>query len=188
LATVLARRGRALGVCACGAHLLPIRGGSTRALDLMSRTRGAPPFIAGLYVLAFAYVDRSVRFEQRHTLNVDGKWLGRVPCLALCEPFDKAGMLIQHCDKNWYPLGIEAGYKSIQDAKKRVERSYHGITAKWTKQSVPKKGARALYQAELKSESCSFCGRTPLQFTAVVGSKVRICNHCVDKFHEALHA
>lgn len=154
----------------------------------MSRKRRAPPVIAGLYVLAFADADKSVRFEQRHALNVDGKWLGRVPCLALCTPFDKTEFMVQHCDSGWYPLGIAAGYKTVQEAKERIERSYHGITEKWQRQEVPKMRARAVYQAELKAESCSFCGRTPLEFTAVAGAKVRICNHCVDSFHEAMHS
>lgn len=154
----------------------------------MSRKREAPPVIAGLYVRAFAYVDKTVQFEQRNTLNVGGQWLGRVPCLAICEPFDEAEILIQHCDNRWNPLGIAAGYKSVGEAKERIERSYHGITEKWRPQRITKKKARALYQAELKAEACSFCGRTPLEFTAVVGSKVRICNHCVDSFHEAMHS
>lgn len=154
----------------------------------MSRKSNAPPVIAGLYVLAFAHADKSVRFEQRRTLNVDGKWLGRVACLALCTPFDETEFMVQYCDSRWNPLGIAAGYQTAQDAKERVERSYHGITAKWRRQEVSKKKARARYQAELKAESCSFCGRTPLEFTSVAGDKVRICNHCVDGFHEAMHS
>jgi hypothetical protein len=154
----------------------------------MRRNRHAPPVIAGLYVMAYAHADDSVRFEQRHILNVGGKWLGRVPCLALCRPFEKAEFMVQHCNNKWEPLGIAAGYKSIEEVKQRVERSYHGITAKWRKQIVPKKKARAIYQAELKAESCSFCGRTPLEVTIMVGRKTRICNHCVDNFHEAIHA
>lgn len=48
--------------------------------------------------------------------------------------------------------------------------------------------ARALYQAQLKAERCSFCGRTPLEVISMVaGSKVRICNYCVDSFHEMIH-
>ena len=145
-----------------------------------------------MYVLEFAHADRTVRFEQRHTLNVDGKWLGRVPFLVICVPFEKTDeteFAIQHCDRNWYALGIAAGYKSVKEAKERIERSYHGISEKWTKQNIPKRKARVLYQAELKAESCSFCGRTPLEVIAMmVGSTVRICNYCVDSFHEMIHS
>ena len=153
----------------------------------MSSNVKAPPVLGGLYVVAFARVDRSVRFEQRHTLNVGGKWLGRVPCLALCVPFRQKGFLIQHCSRGWEPLGVAAGYKSAADAKKHIERSYRGISSKWQRQEVPRREALAIYEAELKKDSCSFCGRTPLEFSAVTGKRVRICNRCVDSFHEALH-
>ena len=150
----------------------------------------SPPFIAGMYVLEFAHADRTVRFEQRQTLNVDGKWLGRVPFLVICVPFDKTDeteFAIQHCDRNWYPLGIAGGYKSVKEAKERIERSYHGISEKWTKQSISKRKARALYQAELKAESCSFCGRSPLEVISIVaGSTGRVCNYCVESFHEMI--
>ena len=150
-----------------------------------------PPVIAGMYVLEFAHADRTVRFEQRQTLNVGGKWLGRVPFLVICvalEKTDKTEFAIQHCDRNWYPLGIAGGYKSVKEAKERIERSYHGISKKWTKQSISKRKARALYEAELKAESCSFCGRVPFEVISMVaGSTVSICNYCVESFHEMIH-
>jgi hypothetical protein len=159
-----------------------------KRLDFMVRKRRAPPIIAGLYVVAYAHADRSVRFEQRHTLNVGGKWLGRVPCLALCRHFERAEFMVQHCNNNWEPRGIAAGYRSIEEVKQRVERSYHGITAKWKKQIIPIRKARATHKAKLKAESCSFCGRPPLKVTAMLGRKTRICHHCVDSFHEAIHS
>lgn len=149
----------------------------------------APPEIAGLYVVEYAHADRSVQFEQRRTLNVDGEWLGRVPCLALCTPFGGSEYLIQHCDSNWAPLGVSGGHVSAKEAKKAVERSYHGVAARWEKQPVSKRAASAAYRAALKAESCSLCDRTPLEFSAVVSARnVRICNHCVDGFHEAMHS
>jgi hypothetical protein len=82
----------------------------------MGRRQNPPPVIAGLYVVGFAHADRSVRFEQRYTLHAGGKWLGRVPCLALCRSFEKAEFMIQYCSKQWKPLGIAGGYKSIEEA------------------------------------------------------------------------
>jgi hypothetical protein len=38
-----------------------------------------------------------------------------------------------------------------------------------------------------KNRACSFCGRVPPQYRTLVGDKVRICNHCVEKFHKAIH-
>jgi hypothetical protein len=45
----------------------------------------------------------------------------------------------------------------------------------------------AIYEEQLKAESCSFCGRTVLEVTSMVGETPRICNICIRKFHEALH-
>jgi hypothetical protein len=67
---------------------------------------------------------------------------GRVPFLAICVAFEKTDeteFAIQHCDRNWNPLGIAAGYTSIKEAKERIERSYHGISEKWSKQSISKR-------------------------------------------------
>lgn len=154
----------------------------------MSRKGKPPPIIDGLYVVAFAYADKSVHFEQRRTLNVNGKWLGRVPCLALCTPFGKKVFLIQHCNKNWVSRGTAAGYKTLREAKARIERSYHGIGSKWQRQAVSKRKAHALYKEQLRAVSCSFCSRTPLQFEKLAGNKILICNHCVDSFYEAMHS
>jgi len=146
-----------------------------------------PPVLAGQYVVAFAHVDASVAFEQRHTLNVGGEWLGRVPYLAVCQEFETAEFTVQHCGQGWEPLGIAAGYRTADEAKRAVERSYQGLADKWVSSTVAWEDARAIHEGELKEESCSFCGRTPLEVTSMVGEEVRICKHCVDSFHRLLH-
>ena len=124
----------------------------------MSLRQNPPPVIAGLYVVAFAHADSSVRFEQRHTLNVGGKWLGRVPCLALCRSFERAEFMIQYCSKQWNPLGIAADYKSIEEAKERIERSYHGITAKWRNSRFRGKWRSLPKRLNLKQRAAHFAG------------------------------
>ena len=146
-----------------------------------------PPVLAGDYVVAYAAVDESVQFVQRHTLSVDGQWLGRVPHLAICEDFESAEVLVHHCDELWEPLGISGGYKTVDEAQQRTELSYPGLSSKWVRASTAKVDAHALYVAELKNFSCSFCGRTPLQVSAMLGSEPRICNHCVESFYGTLH-
>ena len=146
-----------------------------------------PPIIAGLYVLEYAHVDETVVFSQRKTLNVSGEWLGRVPNLAICQPFDSREFMVQHCSVEWEPLGIAAGYNSVIEAKNSTERSYTGISEKWNLSNYNIEKEKIKYEAELKNSSCSFCGRTILQITAMVGDEVRICNHCIDEFHEAIH-
>ncbi|MES9863491.1 MAG: ClpX C4-type zinc finger protein [Candidatus Thiodiazotropha sp. LLP2] len=80
-----------------------------------------------------------------------------------------------------------AGYKSVTEAKDSTERSYNGISEKWNLTNYSLEEEKLRYEAELKSSSCSFCGRTILQITAMVGDEVRICNHCIDEFHEVMH-
>jgi hypothetical protein len=145
-----------------------------------------PPVLAGLYVLEYAHIDDSVEFEQRKTLNVDGNWLGRVPNLAICQSFDGLEYMVQHCSEDWEPLGIAAGFESVDEARKKTERSYHGLSGKWVPSKTNIEKAKDMYQAELKAESCSFCGRTMLEVTAMVGEEVRICNYCIDKFYAAI--
>lgn len=153
----------------------------------MPRKQRPPPVLGGLYVLAFAHADATVKFTQRRTLNVGGEWLGRVPCLAICQEFDGSDFLVQYCDSSWNPLGVSAGHESVAAAKESTERSYDGLAKKWTKQTTPKRVAQAKYRSELKAESCSFCKRTMLEVTAMVGRKVRICNHCIEEFYKAIH-
>jgi len=147
-----------------------------------------PPVLAGLYVVEYADADESIVFEQRRTLNVDGEWLGRVARLAICQDFDTLEYAVQHCAQDWEPEGIAGGYASIQKAKDAVERSYHGISTKWIAAAGTSfEAARALNEAELRANACSFCGKTPLQVQTMIGDEVRICGQGVDEFYAALH-
>jgi hypothetical protein len=146
-----------------------------------------PPVLAGLYVVAYANADHDVVFEQRQTLNVDGQWLGRMPSLAICQDFNSGEYSIQHCTEDWELTGVAGGYGSMEEAKVRIERSYHGISNKLMLANTSIKEARAIYEAELLARACSFCGRTPLQYTTVIGDSVRICGQCVDEFYAAIH-
>jgi hypothetical protein len=147
----------------------------------------APTILAYTYVVAYAHVDDSVQFEQRRTLNVDGQWLGRVPCLAICEELSTGEFIVQYCTEAWEPLGVAAGYKSAVEAMDSVAHSYHGIESKWITNHINRSEGLAIYEEQLKAESCSFCGRTVLEVTSMVGETPRICNHCIRKFHAALH-
>jgi hypothetical protein len=146
-----------------------------------------PSVLAGAYVVAYARIDDTVHFVQRQTLSVDGQWLGRVPCLAICEDFESAEIQVQHCDESWESQGVSTGYTSVTEAQQRTELSYHGISTKWVPASVSKVDTHAHYLAELKNDSCSFCGRTPLQVTTMFGAEARICSHCVESFYIGLH-
>jgi hypothetical protein len=145
-----------------------------------------PPVIAGTYVVSYAYADQSVNFVQRNTLSVNGEWLGRVPYLAICQDFESLEYFVQHCDETWEPLGIAGGYRTVEEARRAIERSYNGITSKWIDSTTTKDAALAHHRADLKAASCSFCGRNPLEVSSMIGDEVRICNYCVESFHKAL--
>jgi hypothetical protein len=113
-----------------------------------------PVVLAGTYVVAYAYADNSVVFVQRNTLSANGESLGRVPCLAICQDFETSEFTVQHCDESWDALGIAAGYNSVDEAKRRTERSYNGIGEKWRNATTSKEEALALHEAELKDASC----------------------------------
>jgi ClpX C4-type zinc finger len=148
----------------------------------------APSILAGTYVVAYAHVDTSVTFVQRKNLSVDGEWLGRVPCIAICEDFESSDLMIQYCDESWDTLGIAGGLKNAEDAKRRAELSYVGIAELWRDATVSKIDALARHKAELEEERCSFCGRSPLEIDMMFGVGARICNYCVQNFSKELHA
>jgi hypothetical protein len=149
-----------------------------------------PPYIYDSHVVEYADVDDSVVFEQRRWINVNGEWLGKVPCLAICQDFKSLEYLIEFCAADWEPLARAPGYESIEKAKARLERSYHGLGAKWIRAEMTFEETLALRRLELREDSCTFCGRTPLEMNKMITTKdhfVRICDQCIDRFHESIH-
>ena len=145
-----------------------------------------PPALDCAHAIEYAIVDDTVSFEQRHTVNVGGEWLGEVPRLAVCRNLDEAKFMVFHCDHEWNVLGVAAGYNSIEEAKAKTERSYRGVSAKWVATGYSRDEAAKYVAEQFKDKECSFCGRTPMQYRAIAGDKVRICNHCVEEFHQAM--
>ncbi|MDH5641903.1 MAG: hypothetical protein OEY28_11470 [Nitrospira sp.] len=146
-----------------------------------------PPALDCAHVIEYAVNDEEVTFEQRYTLNVGGEWLSEVSNLAICQNFGETEFMVFYCNSEWETFGVAAGYGTVQEAKERIERSYHGITSKWVASGYSRDEAVKYVERQLKDQSCSFCGRTPLQFQAVAGGVVRICNICVDSFYQTMH-
>ena len=146
-----------------------------------------PPVLSGARVLAYAIVDDTVAYTERNRLFVDGILLGPVPRLAICQELRKPEIVILHCDDEWGARGVSGGYSSVEAAKLRVERSYYGLLDKWVDTSVTEDQARDYLGHECADEKCSFCGRIPLYVETMIGDNVRICNICIDEFHEDIH-
>lgn len=134
-----------------------------------------------------------MKYEERQTLFVNHELLGRVSNLALCQVLDETEFTALHCNRNWEVLGIAGGYKSLAAARSKVERSYHGVETKWVSTGYTKEDATSYLKELFKDDCCTFCGRNPLEVSAMVqaktpiGDEVRICDQCVNEFYDFLH-
>jgi hypothetical protein len=164
-------------------------------LDMASNnTHETPPpeaVIACSRVLCYAVVDSTVQFSGRTVLFVDGKELGQMPCLAICDGKKSSGVLLFHCDSEWTPLGCSA-HGSVTDAKTRAERIYLGISARWVDAGVSEEAAEAYLNEQFGNARCSFCDKRPDEADQMFHNKgegkdeVRICDRCVNEFHDML--
>jgi ClpX C4-type zinc finger len=155
-----------------------------------------PPVLDSARVLFYAIVNDPVKFTGRTLLFVDGREVGQVPCLAICEQGTTTETLLFHCDSGWNALGCSA-HASPDEAKARAERIYAGLSTHWIDAKVSKEEADA-YKAALRkadedrfkeprsSARCSFCGRGVAEVINMHVSENEnafICDLCVEKFH-----
>lgn len=144
-----------------------------------------PPVLDGARLLAYAAVDGSVTHDAKLALLVDGKPLGAVPGIAICEE-QAGGVLLMFCDDLWQSLGVTQ-CSSLAEAKSRAEREYSGLAAKWIDAKVTEQEAARYIKEQDDNLRCSFCGRSPEAvqqlFTA---DDVGICDGCVRDFYRDL--
>jgi hypothetical protein len=145
-----------------------------------------PPALANARVLEYAVLTAAVRYSGHSSIFVDGKELGPVPCLAICQTFDKNDILLLHCDRDWSILGV-AVYASVAQAKKRAERTYPGISAQWVKADAIASSAVPQIKKQVDDLRCSFCGKLPNEVKQMIEKgRTRICDSCVSKFNQTL--
>jgi hypothetical protein len=89
-----------------------------------------PPVLDSARVLHYVVISKDIEFSGRSLLFVDGKELGPVPCLAICEEKETGGVLLFHCASDWTVLGCSA-HASISEAQKRAEHVYRGASTCW---------------------------------------------------------
>ena|SRR6266850_1211090 len=83
-------------------------------------------------LLCYAVLDESVGYTAGHGLFfVDGKEIGKVPCLAICEDKDSRNFTLYYCDRDWSLLGVAADYESVDAAKRRADRIYPRSSSRW---------------------------------------------------------
>jgi hypothetical protein len=137
-----------------------------------------PPVLDCARVLRYLLIDVSMEFSGRTLLFVDGKELGEVPYLAICEKEKNGGVLLFHCTSDWTVLGCSS-HKSITDAQERAEAIYRGSSSRWVDANVSREAAEAYLDELFGGDRCSLCGNRPHQVDSFIsqGSDL-ICNHC----------
>jgi ClpX C4-type zinc finger protein len=153
----------------------------------MPKSDSPPPVLDRARVIAYAVLDDSVQWTGRQKLFVDGKALGPVPRLALCQNVEGnlKDILVFHCNDEWAVLGVSGG-ETLEAAKASAERAYRGVGARWIPTNVTEDEAKSWIEQNCADVSCSFCDRTPGDYQHLVGNKsggVRICNHCIDEYY-----
>lgn len=148
--------------------------------------KNPPPVLANARVLEYAVLGRNVSYSGHSSLFVDGKELGPVPCLAICQLLDETETLLLHCDRDWNVLGV-AGYPSLAEAKKHAERIYPGVSAHWAKADATEAEARKYLEEAAGDLRCSFCGKGPEEVNRLIEKGgARICDSCILELHEML--
>ena len=136
-------------------------------------------------------MEGTVQFSGRTLLFVDGKELGQVPCLAICENKKLSEVLLFHCDSEWNTSGCSA-HSSVAKAKAKAERVYAGISARWVDAGVSEQTAEAYLNEQFGNERCSFWGRRPDEADQMIlkedqrKHEVRICDRCINQFYKEL--
>ena len=145
-----------------------------------------PPVLANARVLEYAVLDKNVSYSGHSSLFVDGKELGPVPRLAICQPFEGTETLLLHCDLNWNVLGV-VGYASVTEATKHAERIYPGVSAQWIKADVAEPELRKSVEEQSSDLRCSFCGKGPQEVNQLIEKGgACICDSCILELHQML--
>lgn len=145
-----------------------------------------PPVLDGARVLAYAVVDETVIYTGRSILYVDGKLLGAVPRLAICQQKAEAVLLL-FCDEGWGSLGV-VECPSLSEAQKRAETEYKGISSKWVSVNVSEKELAQYLDEQADGLRCSFCGKPPEEVQQMFSvAAACICDGCVREFSQSLN-
>jgi len=143
-----------------------------------------PPVLDSARVIAYAILGDDIPFTGETSIFVDGKLLGRVPRLAICENLgEDMGPLLFHCHDDWTVLGISGG-PTVEETKQRAEINYPGVSKLWVHLDTSREAALDFYDRMTNGIKCSFCGRRPFELTGLIeGDGAAICRECVEKFH-----
>jgi hypothetical protein len=145
-----------------------------------------PPALCSERVLFYAVLDESVGYNAGHRLIfVNGKELGKVPYLAICQGKETSKFIAYYCDGDWQPIAISA-FDTVETAKRRAEHIYPGSSAKWVEAHFTEEDVTRYLDEIWADLRCSFCGKRPDQnVESIIEAKdgsARICEKCVAEF------
>ncbi|MDH5181910.1 MAG: ClpX C4-type zinc finger protein [Gammaproteobacteria bacterium] len=151
-----------------------------------SQNENPPAIFANARLLVHAIIDDSVTYTGCSTLYVDGKLLGAVPRLAICQDLYNENILLFFCNDQWESLGV-TNHSSLRDAQERAEREYKGVTGKWIEANISDEEIEK-YFAHHTAMRCSFCGKRPEEIEQMFQSyNACICNECVETLYGHLN-
>jgi hypothetical protein len=142
-----------------------------------------PPVLGCARVLEYAIVDARVRYTGAQRLFSGGQWIGAMPRLAIVRNIPDDALLVLYCDDDWESHGA-AEYETVEEAKRAAEKHYDGITRLWQQRHATDDEVSA-HLAE-HFPPCSFCGRALYAVAHMIGVDPRICDRCIDEFHQIL--
>jgi len=148
----------------------------------MTRTP-PPPVIDSARVISYAFVD-DIPYRKWGSLHVGDRLVEAVPCLAICRNLGKdIGPLLFHCDDQWNTQGTSGG-ETVDAAKKRAEKNYPGVAARWVDVNTSVDDALRYYDEQSGNHKCSFCGKRPFELQSwITGKDAVICRACVEDYH-----
>lgn len=150
-----------------------------------------PPVLGSGRVLEYAILDDSVTHSGRSSVFVGSPAglveLGPVRCLAITQDLRTGEISLLHCGAEWEVLGLGGNYDTIEQAKSRAERAYHGLSSLWIDANVSRDEALKYVDEVWGDERCTFCGKNVSDVALMMTrDDARICDSCIDKFYEAI--
>jgi hypothetical protein len=145
-----------------------------------------PPVLDCARLLHYAVVEKSIVYSGRTLLFVDGKEVGRVPCLAICEYEGSKVVLLFHCKRDWRVIGCSA-HKSVSAAKKRAEGVYPGLSSHWREAHVTNQRAERFLNELFGNVRCIGCEKRPAQVGQLfTKGRALVCDSCVQELHKMM--
>lgn len=149
-----------------------------------------PPVIGSARLLEYAKIDSAMVFTGRSVIYVDGKLLGPVPRLAVCQDIAGPGVILYHCDEEWDVLAVTSD-ETLVEAKERAERDYLGLAGKWLVSPYTEEETDRFWEKEKAVLSCSFCQRSFWDVNKLVTNEetgAAICDGCIDSLYTEIHS